>query len=164
MALRFLGSSLPLAPKAVREENRVANFKGKVPRTPTTLREANIIPTSRPDDLTAKRSDTSSGTFGQLRLCTFYMKDQKINAYLKEIIRLLTEAFPPEGLIIDVRGNGGGYIIAAGFILQFLTPKRIEPEPSQFINTPATLDLTEKVASMNPWRTSLLQGISTGAQ
>jgi C-terminal processing protease CtpA/Prc len=155
---------LLFAPKAVREENRVARYKGKVPRTTTALREANIIPTSRPDDLTAKLVDTSSGTFGYLRLWTFSMKDQNINAYLVEIIRLLTEVFPPEGLIIDVRGNGGGYIIAAEFILQLLTSKRIEPEPTQFINTPATLDLTEKVASMNPWRTSLLQGISTGAQ
>jgi len=50
---------LLFAPKAVREEeNRVAKYKGKVPRTTTALREANIIPTSRPDDFTAKLVDT----------------------------------------------------------------------------------------------------------
>jgi hypothetical protein len=155
---------LLFAPSAVREENRAAQYKGKVPRATVALREANIIPTSRPDDLTAKLVRTASGTFGYLRLWTFHMKDGNISAYLGEIMRLLVDAFPPEGLIIDVRGNGGGYIIAAEFILQLLTPKRIEPEPTQFINTPATLDLTDKVAAMNPWRASLRQGIAIGAQ
>ena len=155
---------LLFSPLAVREESRVAKYAGKVPRSTITLREANIIPTTRPDDLTAKRVHTASGAFGYLRLWTFHMKDGQIGAYLEEVIRLLTEAFPPEGLIIDVRGNGGGYIIAAEFILQFLTPKLIEPEPTQFINTPATLALTANVESMNPWQKSLLQGVGTGAQ
>lgn len=155
---------LLFSPAAVREENRVAKYEGKVPRTTAALNEANMIPTTRPDDLTAKLVQTTSGTFGYLRLWTFHMKDGDINAFIVEVIRLLTEKFPPEGLIIDVRGNGGGYIIAAEFLLQFLTPKKIEPEPTQFINTPATLALTAKVASMNAWQESLLQGVATGAQ
>lgn len=149
---------------AVREESRVAKYKGDVPRSTKALQAANIIPTSRPDDLTAKIIDTASGTFGYLRLWTFHMKDGQIGAFLEEVIRLLTEAFPPEGLIIDVRGNGGGYIIAAEFILQFLTPKTIVPEPTQFINTSATLELTAKVESMQPWQESLRQGVGTGAK
>jgi C-terminal processing protease CtpA/Prc len=155
---------LLFAPAAVREENRVAKYLGEVPRITNALRKANTIPTSRPDDLTAKLVQTPSGTFGYLRLWTFYMKDHDINAYLQEVYRLLSEAFPPEGLIIDVRGNGGGFIIAAEFILQFLTPRTIAPEPTQFINTPATLELTKKISSMSAWRPSLLQGVSTGAQ
>lgn len=155
---------LLFSPAALREEKRVAKYVGKVPRSTAALREANIIPTTRPDDLTAKLIQTSSGTFGYLRLWTFHMRDAKIGAYLEEVIRLLLEEFPPEGLIIDVRGNGGGYIIAAEFLLQFLTFKNIEPEPTQFINTPTTLALTEAVPSMNKWRESLLQGVTTGAQ
>jgi len=92
------------------------------------------------------------------------MKDGLVEAFVDEVIRLLTEEFPPEGLIIDVRGNGGGYIIAAEFLLQLLTSRRIEPEPVQFINTPVTLDLTAKVDSMRDWHDSLLQGVRTGAQ
>ncbi|WP_133510377.1 S41 family peptidase [Candidatus Thiosymbion oneisti] len=151
------------APAAMREEVRVAKYEGKVPRTTAAFTEANIIPTTRPDDLTARLVQTASGTFGFLRLWTFHMKDRDVTAFIVEIMRLLTEEFPPEGLIIDVRGNGGGYIIAAEFLLQFLTHRKIEPEPTQFINTPATLALTAKVASMNDWRKSLLQGIATGA-
>src|SRR5215218_5552131 len=35
-----------------------------------------------------------------------------------EVARLLDAEFPPEGLIVDVRGNGGGCIIAAEVRLQ----------------------------------------------
>jgi hypothetical protein len=66
--------------------------------------------------------------------------------------------------MIDVRGNGGGYIIAAEFLLQLLTPRRINPEPVQLINTPVTLELTAEVDWMGDWHDSLLQGVSTGAK
>jgi C-terminal processing protease CtpA/Prc len=155
---------LLFAPAAVREEERVAKYDGGVPRITTALRETSTIPTSRPDDLTARLVETASGTFGYLRLWTFHMKDGNIGAYLEEVMRLLAEKFPPEGLIIDVRGNGGGYIIAAEFLLQLLTPKRIEPEPVQFIYTPSTLALTKTIESMKPWQDSLLQAVGTGAQ
>lgn len=149
---------------AVREESRVARYKGAVPPPAAAQERTGIIPTSRPDELTAKLVDTPSGTFGYLRIWTFAMKDRAVQAFVDEVTRLLTEEFPPEGLIIDVRGNGGGYIIAAEYLLQLLTPRRIEPEPVQFINTPATLDLTIKVPSMKGWHDSLLQGVRTGAQ
>lgn len=155
---------LLFAPAAVREERRVAKYEGGLPPSTIALDEAGIIATNRPDELTARLVSTSSGTFGYLRLWTFYMRDKKIDAFLNEVIRLLSSEFPPDGLIIDVRGNGGGYIVAAEFLLQLLTPKRIEPEPFQFINTPVTLDLTAKVDGMKEWHESLVQGVSTGAQ
>lgn len=156
---------------AVREEKRVAKYKGEVPRSTAALRAAGIIPTTRPDELTAKLVQTASGTFGYLRIWTFSMNVPddstpiaEILAFINEVIRLLSEEFPSEGLIIDVRGNGGGYVIAAEFLLQFLTPRRIEPEPAQFINTPTTLALTNEVAGIGDSHDSLLQGVSTGAQ
>jgi C-terminal processing protease CtpA/Prc len=152
------------APAAVKEERRVARSKAAVPRATQDQKAAGIIPTSRPDDLLAKIVTTAHGTFGYIRLFTFHMKDGKIGEFVGEVARLLDEQFPPDGLIIDVRGNGGGYIIAAEFLLQFLTPRRIEPEPTQFVNTPATLDLCTKVADMSPWRDSIVQGIETAAQ
>ena len=155
---------LLFSPVAVREENRVSKYEGDVPRSTVALQKAGLIPTSRPDDLTAKLVSTTSGTFGYLRIWTFHMKDGAISAFINEVIRLLTQEFPPEGLIIDVRGNGGGYIIAAEFLLQLLTPRRIQPEPVQFINTPVTLKLTADVASMGDWHGSLLQGVRTGAK
>jgi C-terminal processing protease CtpA/Prc len=152
------------APAAVKEERRVERSKAAVPRATETQKAENIIPTSRPDDLFAKVVDTAHGTYGYLRLFTFHMKDGKIGEFVGEVARLLDEEFPPDGLIVDVRGNGGGYIIAAEFLLQFLTPRRIEPEPTQFVNTPSTLDLCTKVADMAQWRASIAQAIETGAQ
>ena len=152
------------SPAATKEERRVAKYEGKTPRSTAALQGAGIIATSRPDDLTARTVDTSSGTFGYLRLWTFHMKDGSIGAYLEEVIRLLEDEFPAEGLILDVRGNGGGYIIAAEFLLQFLTPRPIEPEPTQFINTGATRELTKRVESMRPWHNSIKQATETGAQ
>jgi C-terminal processing protease CtpA/Prc len=152
------------APGAIQEERRVARFKGKRLGPTQYQRAERIIPTTRPDDLTAREVDTDAGTFGYLRLWTFHMRDGGIEAFILEVMRLLEEEFPSDGLIIDVRGNGGGYIIAAEFLLQLLTPERITPEPTQFVNTPATLDLTRRVSSMGDWKDSISQAIETGAQ
>jgi hypothetical protein len=56
---------------------------------------------------------------------------------------------PKNGLIIDVRGNGGGYINFAERILQFLTPKEITLEPYSAISTPVTLDMSQKGGDLN---------------
>ncbi len=148
---------------AVKEATRVARYKGKIPRSTAKLEKADIIATSRPDDITAKIITTPDGTYGYLRLWTFHMKDQKINAFVNEVIRLLRDEMPVEGLILDVRGNGGGYIIAAEFLLQLLTPKHIFPEPTQFVANSATLDLVNSVSSMAAWKPSLQQAVLTGA-
>jgi hypothetical protein len=149
---------------AVRESKRVGRYKGGIPRSTRALSLASAVATSRPDEISARTVQTASGTFGYLRLWTFHMSDEDIDAFLNEVIRLLRDEMPKEGLIIDVRGNGGGYIIAAEFLLQFLTPGRITPEPTQFVATTATLDMANSVASMSDWRDSLAQAVSTGAQ
>ena len=148
---------------AVKEAQRASRARGRVPRPTGALVASGALPTSRPDEITAKLVDTASGTFGYLRLWTFDMDDGDIDAFLNEVLRLLRDEMPREGLILDVRGNGGGYIIAAEFLLQFLTPNHITPEPTQFIATSGTLDLANKVSSMAPWRASLKQAVSTGA-
>lgn len=148
---------------AIREAQRVARYKGGLPRATATLAATNIVLTSRPNEITAKNVATASGNFGYLRLWTFHMQDKDINAFINEFIRLLQDEMPIEGLILDVRGNGGGYIIAAEFLLQLLTPKHITPEPTQFVANSRTLDLVKKVPEMAPWRASLEQAVRTGA-
>ncbi len=123
---------------------------------------AGPVPTSRPDELKARVVDTPSGTFGHLRIFTFHMQDQDIDAFLNEVIRLLS-VMPPEGLVLDVRGNGGGYVIAAEFLLQFLSPHRITPEPFQFVTTPSTTGLAHAVADYQDWRVSLDEAVTTGS-
>jgi Peptidase family S41 len=73
-------------------------------------------------------------------------------------------------LILDVRGNGGGHIFASEFTLQTLTPRRIDPEPVQFIATPLNLRICRKhkdnptgQIDLGPWFRSLDQATETGA-
>ncbi|MEM7212679.1 MAG: S41 family peptidase [Pseudomonadota bacterium] len=125
---------------------------------------ANVLESDRPDEVSARIVNVDGVDFGYLRLWTFFMRDFNIDAFLVEVIKLLEDDRMPEnGLIIDVRGNGGGFVIAAEFLLQFLTPRTIQPEPSQFIATEATLDLVNTIESMAPWEPSLKQAVQTGA-
>lgn len=149
---------------AVAEERRVKRYKkGAIPRLTATQQVANAIPTNRPDEISARIVDTPDGSFGYLRLWTFHMRDGDINAFVNEFIRILADEMPKEGVILDVRGNGGGFVIASEFLLQLLTPSHITPEPAQFIATAGTLDLVKKIPSMSEWRDSLEQAVSTGA-
>ena len=138
-----------------------AEGRGRAAAAATPL-AAGPIPTSRPDELKARIVDTPSGTFGHLRIFTFHMEDQDIEAFLNEVARLLS-VLPTEGLVVDVRGNGGGYVIAAEFLLQFLTPHRVTPEPFQFVSTPGTTALAGVVADYAAWQASLEEAVTTGS-
>ena len=79
--------------------------------------------------------DTPSGRFGYIRVFTFMVNDA--DEFVAEFVRL-TDQLPPDGLIVDVRNNGGGLIYAAEQLLQTLTRAVIEPRP-QFVTTPLSL-------------------------
>jgi hypothetical protein len=148
------------APGSLVESERASG--AGVPEATDEQVAAGIVPTSRPDELKARTVDTPHGTFGHLRVFTFHMRDRKIDAFVNEVIRLL-ETLPPNGLILDVRGNGGGFIIAAEFLLQLLTPARISPEPFQFVSTRNAARLADAVGDYEPWRASLAESVTTGA-
>ena len=119
-----------------------------------------------PNVFEARPVTTPAGTFGYLRIRTFSVTD--VGSFVSEFIRLVT-ALPPNGLIIDVRGNGGGVIMNGELILQVLTPRQIEPEPVQFINTPLNLDIcrrhgaTSSIVDLSSWVESMQQALQTGA-
>jgi hypothetical protein len=125
--------------------------------------QAGEIPTSRPDELRARRVPTPDGEYGHLRIYSFYMKDGRVRAFIDEVRRLV-ELLPPNGLILDVRGNGGGYIGAADFLLQYFTSRRISPEPMQLINSDGTLALCQNVGELGPWAESIGDSVETAAQ
>ncbi len=81
--------------------------------------------------------ETGGVVYGYIRIRTF---NHDILEFINEFIRIL-DLMPGKGVIIDVRSNGGGIILNGELLLQFLTPKIIEPEPAQFINTPLTMEL-----------------------
>jgi hypothetical protein len=126
------------------------------------------LPTILPDVFRAQSVETPHGTFGYVRIFTFNVNNP--NVFVSEFTRLV-EALPHAGLILDVRGNGGGHIHAAERILQLLTPHPVEPEPVQFINTPLTLKVTQLHApspldpsfDLSPWTASIAQAVETGA-
>jgi C-terminal processing protease CtpA/Prc len=117
------------------------------------------------------RAEKISEDVGYIRIYTFsgdkpatIPHDQWMEQLVDEFRRLIME-LPKKGLIIDVRGNGGGYIPFAERILQFLTPQEITPEPYSFISSPLTRELTRD--SSDPgfkyWHSSISEALSTGS-
>ena len=151
------------APQSLAEEQRVRSEVSRAPTPTLEQADAGVIPTTRPDELKARIVRTPSGQFGHLRIYTFLMADGNVEAFLGEVARLL-EALPQDGLVLDVRSNGGGYVFAAESLLQFLTPRLVQPEPMQFITTPATAQLCAAVDDYTPWLPSIEESIETGAQ
>ena len=83
-----------------------------------------------PDVFTFRPVDGPGGPYGYIRIWTFSVDDD--GPFLDEFTRI-AGLLPQKGLILDVRGNGGGLITAAENLLQLLTPRRVEsklPVPS----------------------------------
>jgi hypothetical protein len=130
------------------------------------------LDTALPTVFRAREVVTSRGGLGYLRIFTFNVDDEV--EFVDEMGRLL-DGLPRTGLIIDLRGNGGGLIPAAEGALQLLTPRRIEPQRAQFLNTPRNLDLCRKhpdrpgreqsrgSARLQKWVASIDQSARTGA-
>jgi len=116
----------------------------------------------------ARRRKTIAGLLGHLRIFTFMVPDP--SEFVDEFVRLVEE-LPPRGLIIDVRGNGGGDITAAERLLQVLTPRQVEPAPAQFITSPLVQALCRANApsvllpglDLGEWIPSIAQAVETGA-
>ncbi len=114
-----------------------------------------------PDVFSSFRAvDTPHGKFGYIRIRTFNVDDDE--AFIQEFIRL-AKTLPQNGLILDVRGNGGGLILAGERLLQVLTPGQIDPARLHFINTRLTLELCKKNDFLEQWTDSITQAVETGA-
>jgi hypothetical protein len=69
---------------------------------------------------------------------------------------------PKTGLIIDLRGNSGGYIAAGERILQLFTPNQITPSRFQFRVTPAVQSMVKQWDEFKTWTPSVGQANLTG--
>ena len=102
---------------------------------------------------------------GYIRLFNFEVDEP--DEFVDEIARVITsDAFPQEGLILDVRGNGGGTIRAGERLLQLFTPRRITPERFEFINTPLNLEICRHAPEdwgLSQWAESIAEAVVTGA-
>lgn len=149
-----LGKGVRVPPRAARVP---AGSAWKVP-----------VASSLPWVFNAARVATRKGEFAYVRLYTFNVP--AADGFVAEFCRLLTQ-LPPRGLILDVRGNGGGLIFAAEQLLQTLTPNRIEPEPAELATTSFMLRVCRAHApsssvpglDLSPWVPSMEQALQTGA-
>jgi len=122
---------------------------------------AATIATAIPDTLRVQTLQVPGGAVGYLRIWAFDSDPDKFIAELLRVIPLL----PQNGLIIDVRGNPGGYILAAELALQLFTPKHIEPVRFSVLATPFTREMAALPAladDLGPWEASLDAAVRNG--
>ena len=104
-----------------------------------------------------------SEDIGYIRIFSFNLpREMTTIDFINEFLRLMMQ-LPRKGLIIDLRGNGGGRIPAAESLLQLLTPRKITPEPYQFISSSLTLEMTRRTTWLNSWTPSLTESVTTGS-
>jgi C-terminal processing protease CtpA/Prc len=117
------------------------------------------------NEVKAETRTVDDRQYGYIRLFSFEVANP--DRFVSEFARLITsDDFPKDGMIIDVRGNGGGRIRAGERLLQLLTPRAIEPELFQFINTSVNLDICRQAPShwnLRRWVDSMAEAIATGA-
>jgi hypothetical protein len=120
-----------------------------------------VIPTQLTETLKVTTLDAPGGPYAHLRIYGF---DTAPDRFIGELLRLIP-LLPEAGLIIDVRGNPGGYILAAEIALQLFTPKPIQPTRFSLLATPFTramAALPELAEDLGPWKASLTDAVRNG--
>jgi len=115
--------------------------------------------------LYAETRNVDGREFGYIRLFTFEVGNP--DRFVRNFAAVIkSDGFPQEGLIIDLRGNGGGRIRAGERLLQLFTPRRIKPELFEFLNTTLNLEICRlgpKNWQLEKWAESIAESVVTGA-
>jgi Peptidase family S41 len=159
------------APETVELEKKMAAVPRRGSRRAASRRASRLkgTQTTMPGVFRAAEVKTRHGTFGYIRIFSFDVSDA--DELVREFIRLVRQ-LPQNGLIIDVRDNGGGRAWAAERLLQLISPRHpIEPERLYFINTSRTLQLCHLQKrnpllgplGLSPWIESIHRSMETGA-
>lgn len=126
-----------------------------------------------PGNFAYRSINTPQGDFGYIRIWTFENTmswpvppvEVFVSAFHEEFLRILS-TLPPNGLILDVRGNGGGVVPAGEGMLQFLSPSPVQTCRYHFHNSAPALALCEAspdAYGLKPWIPSISQGLETGS-
>jgi hypothetical protein len=94
-----------------------------------------------------------------LRLFSFNVPSAR--PFLEALAERLA-GLPPNGLIIDIRGNPGGHILAAEGALQLLTRRPVVPARFSFTTTPLALELCQTSPALAAWADSISAAVETG--
>ncbi|GGW36998.1 S41 family peptidase [Arenibacter certesii] len=108
-------------------------------------------PENYPDLMKGKVVQDTEGNqnFGYIRIYSFAASNaEKFVTDFSMVLRVL-ELKNIAGLILDIRGNGGGLITASELLLAYLAGGPIELQRAQFINSDLTLQLCEKYGNNN---------------
>ena len=120
------------------------------------------------DLLKGKNIVRAENTYAYIRIFSFACNDADL--FVEDftyILQALREEAQPSGLIIDIRGNGGGLIPACEQLLAKLSGKDFAAQQFQFIHSDAVTDLCMRHSdddhiNLQPWRSSLIEATSTG--
>lgn len=150
---------LLFAPGALTGEQAAApNRAAATARRPPV---AAVIATSLTSTMKALTISAPGGAYGYLRIYGF---DAAPDPFIAELMRLIA-LLPDRGLILDLRGNPGGYIWAAERALQLFTPKPIQPTRFSVLATPFTRDMAALPSlrdDLAPWKESLDAAVRNG--
>lgn len=122
-----------------------------------------LIETAEPS-LKYRVLQNSEGRFGHIELDSFKPETLDTEGVTSIIQGLLeNELSNTDGLIFDVRGNGGGYIYLAEGLVQLFTPKDVLPLLFRMRNSPANFHHVATWGSNNFFFQSLRQLQGTNA-
>jgi hypothetical protein len=100
---------------------------------------------------------------GYLRIQSFDVDN--VAVFVFDVIRVLEWLRTDDGLIIDVRSNGGGAIAAGERLLQLFTPGDVTPERMNFAATDGTRRISSApIGPTGAWKRSLDRAKKTGVE
>jgi hypothetical protein len=116
------------------------------------------VASTMPDLFRAARR-VGSAPLGYLRIRSFRTTDAA--GFVAELGRLLA-LLPADGLVLDVRDNGGGLVEAAERSLQLFAVGPITPVGFQLLANDAAVSLCQIEPELAPWEDSIRRAIAAG--
>ena len=110
------------------------------------------------DALQWRTIEVDGRSLGHLRIRSFGVTDT--DGFVDEV-RSILGALPRDGLILDVRGNGGGVIASGEALLQLFTARHVRPEPMQVRITDGTRRLSASSRELGRFLPSLTRAVET---
>lgn len=98
-------------------------------------------------------------SIAHLRIFSFNVSSARL--FVEQVAGILAE-LPPDGVIVDIRGNPGGHVPAAEATLQLFAPDPIVPVSFSLATTPSALSLCRANPSFAPWIASIAAAVETG--
>lgn len=107
-------------------------FRATKPAVRNKMLNINPLKDTAEPILKYKIVNNEFGDYGYIRLESFVPEKLTVDEVILEVKRILLKDFAKtDGLIFDLRNNGGGYIFLAEGLVQLFTPKN--PSPMNFV-------------------------------